>query len=90
MIMGSNEEVWRHAQDKSDEVQIKRRKDASVRELETPQGHTTRRIPRKNWRKTIEKEAEIMEETWREIQATAGNPIAFLGGPIIQSGVTGN
>jgi hypothetical protein len=32
-----------------------------------------------------------MEETWREIQATAGNPIAFLGGgPIVQSGVTGN
>jgi hypothetical protein len=33
-----------------------------------------------------------MEETWREIQATAENsPIAFLGGgPIVQSGVTGN
>jgi len=36
---------------KSEEVHIKRQKDASVRELETPQGHTTRRIPRKNWRK---------------------------------------
>jgi hypothetical protein len=68
MIMGSNEEVWRHAQDKLEEVQIKRWKDASVRELKTPQGHTTRRIPRKNWRKTIEKEAEIMEETWRSRQ----------------------
>jgi hypothetical protein len=69
-------------------------KDSSVRELEPPslQGHTIRIIPRKNWRKTIEEEAEIMEETWREIQATAGNgPIAFLsGGPIVQSGVAGN
>jgi len=34
----------------------------------------------------------MMEETWREIQATPGNsPIAFLsGGPSVQSGVTGN
>jgi hypothetical protein len=73
-------------------VQIKLQKDSCVRELETPaQGHTIR-IPRKNWRKTIEEEAEIMGKTWREIQATAGHsPVAFLGrGPIVQSGVTGN
>jgi hypothetical protein len=40
----------------------------------------------------MEEEAEIIEETWREIQETAGNsPIAFLsGGPSVQSGVTGN
>lgn len=33
-----------------------------------------------------------MEETWREVRATAGNsPVALLGrGPIVRSGVTGN
>jgi hypothetical protein len=73
-------------------VQIKLRRIPLSERWELPQGHTLRRIPRKDWRKTIEEEAEIMEEAWREIQATAGNsPIAFLnGGPNVQSGVTGN
>jgi len=36
MIMGSNEEMWRHAQEKPEEVQITLQKDSSVRELVTP------------------------------------------------------
>jgi len=50
MIMGSNEEVWRHAQEKPEEVQIKLRKDSSVRELETP--------TRTHYKKNTEKELE--------------------------------
>jgi hypothetical protein len=32
-------------------------------ELETPEGQHISRILRENWRKTIEEESEIMEET---------------------------